>query len=65
MVSITTPTSSLFSASRPVPFFSLAEKASRVFCASYFLQYYRPSRSTRLVHSLQLAEVEEGDEAPC
>src|SRR5215207_9155009 len=35
--SLTTPTSSLFSASRSVSSLSLAEKLSRVFLASYFL----------------------------
>jgi hypothetical protein len=38
-VSLTTPTRSAFSASRSVSSLSLAEKASRVFLASYFLLY--------------------------
>src|SRR5215204_7802047 len=37
IVSLTTPTRSSFSASRSVSSRSLVEKASRVFCASYFL----------------------------
>jgi hypothetical protein len=38
IVSLTTPTRSLFSASRSVSSLSLVEKASRVFAASYFLR---------------------------
>src|SRR5829696_7808949 len=38
IVSLTTPTSSLLRASRSVSSLSLAEKASRVFLASYFLR---------------------------
>src|SRR5918994_3248407 len=38
IVSLTTPTSSSFSASRSVSSLSLTEKASRVFLASYFLR---------------------------
>ena len=38
IVSFTTPTSSLFSASRSVSSLSLAEKFSRVFLTSYFLR---------------------------
>src|SRR5829696_8543217 len=37
IVSLTTPTSSAFSASKSVSSLSLADKASRVFLASYFL----------------------------
>jgi len=43
IVSLTTPTSSLLKVSRSVSFRSLAEKASRVFLASYFLRYKRLS----------------------
>ena len=38
IVSLTTPTSSLFSASRSVSCLSFAENASRVLLASYFLR---------------------------
>src|SRR5215208_7346211 len=38
IVSLTTPTSSLFSACRSVSSLSFAEKASSVFLASYFLR---------------------------
>jgi hypothetical protein len=38
IVSLTTPTTSLFSACKSVSSLSFAEKASRVFLASYFLR---------------------------